>query len=111
MEKSKVYYREAYTQIDFAKISWLAFKDAEEKANVMDIFMHLQHFLSHAAMVDKVLGAKDSLNFSDVDLKPFRKLRNHLEHFDERLGNWLEKYEGHTFLDMNIVTGTKGFPS
>ena len=47
---------------------------------------------------------------SGVDLKPFRRLRNHLEHFDERLDRWVREFEGRAFFDMNIVTGAKGFP-
>ena len=41
---------------------------------------------------------------------PFRRLRNHLEHFDERLDRWLREFDGHAFFDMNIMTGAKGFP-
>jgi hypothetical protein len=47
---------------------------------------------------------------SGVDLKPLRRLRNHLEHFDERLDRWVRDFEGHAFFDMNIITGAKGFP-
>ena len=47
---------------------------------------------------------------SGVDLKPFRRLRNHLEHFDERLDRWVADYDGHAFFDMNVVTGARGFP-
>jgi hypothetical protein len=45
-----------------------------------------------------------------ASLKPFRRLRNHLEHFDECLDRWIQEFDGHAFFDMNIVTGTKGFP-
>jgi hypothetical protein len=37
-------------------------------------------------------------------------MRNHLEHFDERLDEWVKNYEGHAFFDMNLITGAKGFP-
>jgi hypothetical protein len=33
-----------------------------------------------------------------IDLKSFRKLRNHFEHFDERLDVWVADYNGHPFL-------------
>lgn len=71
-------------------------------------------------MIDKILNPEstskrylalsEKVNLSELDLKPFRKLRNHLEHFDERLDTWVSSYEGAPFFDMNIVTGTKGFP-
>jgi hypothetical protein len=47
---------------------------------------------------------------SGIELKHFRKLPNHLEHFDERLDRWVKEFDGHSFFDMNIMTGTKGFP-
>ena len=120
MDRWKVYTREAHTQIEFAECSWAAFEVAEKGDAVLEIFLHLQHFLSHAAMVDKILDSKEGskrsqilkshVDLTGVDLKPFRRLRNHLEHFDERLDKWVAEYDGHPFFDMNLVTGTKGFP-
>ncbi|MDA8126559.1 MAG: hypothetical protein M0009_15405 [Deltaproteobacteria bacterium] len=70
--------------------------------------------------MDKILGPKkgserdkllaDHIDLSKVNLKSFRKLRDHLEHFDERLDKWISGYDGYPFFDMNLVTGTKGFP-
>ncbi len=107
-------------QIEFAGHSWSAFLDAERYGRKKEIFLHLQHYLSHAAMVDKLLDTKegskrsqilnDHIDLSDIDLKIFRWLRNHLEQFDERLDKWVANYNGHTFFDLNLVTGTKGFP-
>ena len=58
MDKWQVYTREAYTQIEFAEHSWSAFINAEAREVVIEIFLHLQHFLSHAAMVDEILDTK-----------------------------------------------------
>ncbi len=121
MEKWQFYTQETRTQIDFAKSSWVEFLESERQSNsVFDIFLHLQHFLTHAAIVDKILdpikgSERDQIlagyiDLSGVDLKPFRRLRNHLEHFDERLDKWVSEYDGYPFFDMNLVTGTKGFP-
>lgn len=121
MDKWQVYIQEAQTQIEFAKLSWAAFLELEgQKGTVLDIFLHLQHFLTHAAIVDKILDPNkgsernrvlaDHVDLSSIGLKPFRKLRNHLEHFDERLDRWISEYDGKPFFDMNLVTGTKGFP-
>ena len=121
MDKWKVYIIEAQTQIEFAKSSWARFLESERHGDtVLDIFLHLHHFLIHAASVDKILEpAQDSVRYrilaghvdlSSIDLKPFRKLRNHLEHFDDRLDRWVSEYNGEPFFDMNLVTGTKGFP-
>ena len=100
MDKWQIYIQEALTQIQFAKSSWVAFLELEgRKGKVLDVFLHLQHFLTHAAIVDKILDPKkDSeryrvmsghVDLSRIDLKPFRRLRNHLEHFDERLDKWV----------------------
>jgi len=120
MKKWQVHLREASTQLEFAEHSWSAFVDAEKREEVIEVFLHLQHFLSHAAMVDNLLDTKEGsersqilkghIDLTDLDLKIFRRLRNHLEHFDERLDKWVSDYEGHPFFDMNIITGTKGFP-
>ena len=121
MDKWQVYIQEAQTQIEYAKLSWTAFLGLEKQMDVvLDIFLHLQHFLAHAAIVDKILDPKegserhrvlaDHVDLSSIDLKPFRKLRNHLEHFDERLDRWVSEYDGKPFFDMNLVTGTKGYP-
>jgi hypothetical protein len=75
----------------------------------------------HATNIDRILDTKPTserhsilagrVDLSGIDLKPFRRLRNHLEHFDERLDRWVRDFEGHAFFDMNIITGAKGFPS
>ena len=75
----------------------------------------------HIANIDKLLNPKKSNNprkkliekyfdLKNINLKDFRRLRNHLEHFDERLDEWILNHDGHTFFDMNLVTGTSGFP-
>ena len=109
------YTREAITQIEFAERSWTAFLDAEKGGAIFDIFLHLQHFLNHAAIVGKILNRSDDsrrqqeasihIDLSGIDLKPFRKLRNHLEHFDERLDKWISEHGSSAFFDMNIVRG------
>ena len=50
------------------------------------------------------------MDLTGIDLKALRRLRNHLEHFDERLDNWVLHNEGKPFFDMNLVDGTLGFP-
>ena len=62
---------------------------------MVEVFFHLHHFLVHATNIDRILDTKPGserhaiqdghLDLSGVDLKPFRRLRDHLEHFDVRL--------------------------
>ena len=120
MNKWDIYLHEAKTQAEFGKRSYAAFRKAEEEGSVVKVFFHLHHFVVHAANIDRILDAKPCserhaildghLDLSDVDLKPFRRLRNHLEHFDERLDRWIRDFDGHAFFDMNVITGAKGFP-
>jgi hypothetical protein len=120
MEKWQVYVQEAMTQAEFAKRSYAAFRDAESREAIVDIFFHLHHFVAHATSIDRILAPQPGtsraevlagrIDLSGVDFKPFRRLRNHLEHFDERLDRWVAEYDGHAFFDMNVVTGTRGFP-
>ncbi|HVO67764.1 MAG TPA: hypothetical protein VMT12_14905 [Syntrophales bacterium] len=120
MEKWQVYLREAETQIDFAKRSYAAFRSAEASGVVEDVFFCLHHFVIHATNIDKILDTKPEterhgilsghIDLSGINLKPFRRLCNHLEHFDERLDRWVREYDGHAFFDMNIVTGARGLP-
>ncbi len=121
MDKSRIYIQEALTQLEFAQQCFRGFETALEKKNVPGVFFNLHHFIVHVANVDKLLDPKPGsarssilsahVDLTGIDLKPFRRLRNHLEHFDERLDKWVADYDGQAFFDMNIVTGAKGFPS
>jgi hypothetical protein len=120
VDKWEIYLQEAKTQAEFAKRSYAAFRDAEKVHAVVEVFLHLDHFLIHATNIDRILDTKPGteraailnshVDLSGVDLNPFRRLRNHLEHFDERLDRWVKDFDGNAFFDMNIVTGAKGFP-
>ena len=120
MNRLNVYIQEVSTQIDFAKRSYESYKESETRSDIPSIFLYIHHFLIHATNIDKLLDVNpgsfrgkiisNKIDLSGIDLKPFRRLRNHLEHFDERLDNWVKNYNGYAFFDMNLVEGTKGFP-
>ena len=119
MEKWRIHVQEAMTQVHFAKRSYAAFREAESRKAVVDIFFHLHHFVGHATSVERILDAQPGIvrrailaghiDLSGVEFTPFRRLRNHLEHFDERVDRWIAENDGHTFFDMNVVTGTIRF--
>lgn len=122
MKEADLYLKEIKTQINFAKRAYESYLRALAKKDIISIFYHLHHFIVHAANIDKLLDLRpgsdryrilrDCLNLADVKIKQFRKLRNHLEHFDERLDDWICKHynNGYAFFDMNLVTGARGFP-
>ena len=74
----------------------------------------------HVASIDRLLSFKpestrakilqNRIQLSGTELKHAKRMRNHLEHYDERLDKWIAEHWGSAFLDMNIVTGASGFP-
>lgn len=81
MDKWEIYLQEAKTQAEFAKRSYAAFRDAEKAHAVVEVFLHLHHFLIHATNIDRILDTKPGtkraailnghVDLSGVDLKPF----------------------------------------
>ncbi len=89
--------REIWTQCHFAE---RAFANLDPKASVNNdiVFSWIHSFLSHCALVSKLLKATgDSVNIGSVLWVSYdstihnRKFRNHLEHYDERLKKWIRK--------------------
>jgi hypothetical protein len=102
--------REIQTQCHFAQ---LAYRNLDPKANSDAVFSSIHSFLTHCAMVSKLLRAKaDSLTIEDVlkvstTLKIHdRSFRNHLEHYDERLQKWI-KEKGPNAMIANHNIGPK----
>jgi hypothetical protein len=120
MDKKKIYLGEVETQVAFAARAFGEFVQSLDSGDTIAIFYHAHHFLIHATNIDKLLDVKSTSERGralaavfagrGIDLKSFRRLRNHLEHFDERLDAWVKDHDGHTFFDMNVITGAKGFP-
>lgn len=120
MEKWTIYVDEARTQIRFAVLAHDRFLTARAASNTEEIFSSLHQFFVHVACVDRLLVIRPNtrralildgrIDLQGINLKTARRMRNHLEHYDERLDKWIEKHEGHAFFDMNITTGSSGFP-
>ncbi len=118
---SKFYLDEIIYNVDSAKKNYDMYKDAYFKNNT-ELFIYIHYLLIHVANIHKLIAPnKDNsfrkkilsrINFDSIDLKSFKKIRNDLEHFDERLDTWLVDYgkSGHPFFDRNIITGCIGFP-
>lgn len=98
--------REIGTQAHFAG---LAFKNLDPKAieGTDSVFSSIHSFLSHCAMISKLLKAQgDSVEIGAVLGIPHtspihnREFRNHLEHYDERLKAWIQNK------GLNAIIGT-----
>ena len=105
----------------------MSFSDLEEalKRNDMDrIWCAAQGFLVAAANVSKLLwgsgqsepdgrkALRQTLGVPDESPLASRTMRNHFEHFDERLESWVESSTG-MFVDSNVMSGRPigGVPS
>ncbi len=122
--------REIWTQAHFAE---LAYQNIDPKAQhgTDAVFSSIHSFLSHCAMVSKLLKAKDRkdrklpwllkainslflkigfykkpisigsvLDMPNLSIVHKRRFRNNLEHYDERLKQWIARYSP----DINIGT-------
>lgn len=93
--------REISTQAHFAKLSY-SHIDPKAAVGTDLVFSSIHSFLSHCAMVSKMLKAKDDgnprvsigqiLNVSDDSLIHKRKFRNNLEHYDCELKDWIRTH-------------------
>ena len=91
--------REIWTQCHFALI---AYENIDKKAAspTDQAFSSIHSFLSHAANVSKMLksiGESDNsiasiIHVDDSSVIHERSFRNHLEHYDERLKNWIRNF-------------------
>ncbi|MES2553842.1 MAG: hypothetical protein V4588_09240 [Pseudomonadota bacterium] len=107
MEKWRIYLHEALCQIDFAMRSYHEFEQALLANEALSVFYRLHHFMVHVTNIDKLLDTKSNpqraqllnehIDLKDIDLKLICRLRNHLEHFDERLVVWIANHDGHAF--------------
>lgn len=89
-----------------------------QSADVEATFYALQNLLNAAANVSKILGGrnvskwaerqelKDSIGISDASPLGDVTMRNHFEHFDERLERWSRESTSHIYVDLTI--GPKG---
>jgi len=104
--------REIWTQAHFAEI---AYSHIEPKAMSENdaIFSSIHSFLSHCAMVSKMLSAKyddnttqtvgDILGIEGSSPVHMRTLRDHFEHYYARLKAWIKKHGTNiTIGDYNI---------
>lgn len=91
--------REISTQSHFAEIAYANINPKAANGNDV-VFSSIHSFLSHCAMVSKMLRAKDEigkaigevLNIPDDSVIHKRRFRNHLEHYDERMKRWIGRF-------------------
>ncbi|MGO9451461.1 MAG: hypothetical protein ACLQDV_10530 [Candidatus Binataceae bacterium] len=109
---------EISTQARFAN---LAYQNIDPKAQrgTDAIFSSIHSFLSHCAMISKMLQANDGEKpatsigeILDIDASSViheRKFRNGLEHYDERLKRWIGKFAAGASIGTHIVAPKAAF--
>jgi hypothetical protein len=124
---ASLFLKEIGTQTKFAQNSFSAYQAEKirKDSNMEELFRHIHHFLIHSAnvgkLLDKLLSPPNSirayiiesvLQLKNINSGSLRGLRNHLEHFDERLDAWSYLYFGMPVFDMNVIdNSTKGLPT
>lgn len=113
----QLFMTEIQLQIEFVKQSFSEYENEKKKEsiNTKKIFQHIHHFSVHVANTCKLYDKINDfmpLQINDdfeIDTTLTKELRNHLEHFEERLEAWNYLHFGKPFLDMNIInSSTKG---
>ena len=121
MTLEELYEGEIDIQIQFAERAFGEFVRARDIGDVTGTYYHAHHFLVQSTNVAKLIDVESDhfraqylANLFNPHARPdmgeFRRLRNHLEHFDERLDVYAKNYRGQALFDMNLITGAQGFP-
>jgi hypothetical protein len=115
----RVFLAEIVDQIRGARRALRRLKRASREGNAEAAYDDVADFLGHAAIVSKILSPQKNkkrpqstdrgeylrgvvkIHASDPVLD--RSLRNHLEHIDERLEDWIDKDKSGIYLDKGLM--------
>lgn len=116
-----VFLGEIEWQSAVALAAMASLRESLPKSGVPDgqrAFFYVQAFLVAAANVSKLLWPNGNktrgdelrqlLKVGDDSPLASRTLRNHFEHFDERIERWVKQSKRHNFIDRNIFSGGRG---
>ena len=110
----RIFQREVERQCQFALIAVNDLKQALRLGDMDRIWSSTQSFLVAVGNVSKLLWPsksifpnrreelRKSLSVNDDSPLEPRTFRNHFEHFDERLEQWIKMSEGHSYADSNV---------
>jgi hypothetical protein len=102
-------------QCRYAKQAYFEINEAFSESDSAAIWYAVQSFLISTANISKILWPPDKkyakrglklrtiLNVSDGSPLKNRDVRNHFEHFDERVHTWAENVSGEAFVDSSIM--------
>jgi hypothetical protein len=111
------YLREILIQAEYGMLAVTSMDDLVREASPVLFFREAQAFLSHAAAVSRILwppGKSNAiaaarglhlrtvLTVDNAHSLRTRTLRDHLEHFDERLDRWSQETTHGAIIDLHI---------
>jgi len=113
----RAYIHELNLQAKFAQYAYNQMIEnmrSPSEDSLFKVFYHAHAFLIHVSNISKILepekGKKRKelfeelgLSEEELELHRARRLRNHLEHYDERLETWFKESKAHNYADMNIM--------
>jgi hypothetical protein len=113
---AKIYLGEIIMQADMTVLIVHNINVAVTQGHTVQAFGLLHYLLIHAGIVSRMLWPpsgkarrvrrarelREMLGVDDTHTLADRRLRNHLEHYDERLDSWVEESPRHGFVDRLI---------
>ena len=108
---------EIHAQAEFAKMAYSNIEEKPRTDRERATFSSIHSFLSHCALISKMLNAKGTkqsigeiLGIPKNSVIHQRRFRNHLEHYDERLKSWINKAKVGSSIVNHHIGDRKTFP-
>ncbi|WP_126993664.1 hypothetical protein [Thermosipho globiformans] len=113
-ENFEIFLTELERQCNFAGIALEHINMGVKAMNLEFVWYSIQSFLIATANISKILWPSSKrykekgeklrkvLDISENFLIKSREFRNHFEHFDERIDEWIRKSKSHNFVDSNV---------
>ena len=115
----RIFLVEIVKQIEGARRALCRLKRASREGNTEAVYDDVADFCGHAALVSKILRPQKNkkrpqsinrgeylrrvLNIEAAEPALDRSLRNHLEHVDERLEDWIVKNKSGIYIDKGLI--------
>jgi hypothetical protein len=111
----RVFQQQVLHQCDFMLLAANEVNSGLQQQNLTMVFFGTQNLLNAVANISKALWGqrgkfsearkdlRDSIGIGDDSPLHQVTMRNHFEHFDERLDKWWSDSKAHNFMDFNLA--------
>lgn len=116
----RVFQDQVWTQTRYFLIAWTQHEEALRRNDLLLVWYCVENMLNATANIAKALwgsGGKrndprqrlrESLGIADASPLRITTMRNHFQHFDERIDRWWKQSTQHNYVDMNIGFSVQG---